>query len=187
MRIKSILKKCTSFLSTILFIVLLSVLFLSVASKAAGNEVNLFGYQVKSVLSGSMEPDIQTGSLIAIETGGAGERFQENDVITFQSEEDVLVTHRIVEVKNGGQQYVTKGDANNGADRNPLLAENIVGQYTGFTIPYAGYVMNFTSSREGAALLFIFPGILLIGYSLITIRSTLKEVKQLMNEKEIRA
>jgi len=176
-------KKTLRLLSTIVFIALLAVLILSLLSRAAGNEVNLFGYQVKSVLSGSMEPDIQTGSLVAIETGGDMQRFKENDIITYRTEDNVLVTHRIVEVQNNGQQYITKGDANDGADIQPVLAQNVVGQYNGFTIPYAGYVMNYAGSQQGAALLLILPGIALIGYSFFTIRRTLKQVKQLMEER----
>lgn len=183
MNVTWVVKKTLSFLTTVLFIILLAVLALSLLSKAAGNEVSLFGYQVKSVLSGSMEPDIQTGSLVAIETGGNMERFKENDIITFRTEDQMLVTHRIVEVQNNGQQYITKGDANDGADLQPVLAQNVVGQYTGFTVPYAGYVMNYAGSREGAALMLILPGIALIGYSFITFRRTFKHVKQLMDEK----
>ncbi|MFA1821729.1 signal peptidase I SipW [Virgibacillus oceani] len=182
---KKILKIMSNLLSSMLLVVLLVTLFMVVITKASGNEANLFGYQIKTVLSGSMEPSFETGSIIAIETGGDMTRFQEGDVITFQTEEEILVTHRVMEVNNAGQEYITKGDANDGADINPALSENIVGKYTGFNIPYAGYVMNFANTREGAALLLIVPGIFFIGYATITIGRTMKRVKQLVDKKEI--
>lgn len=33
-------------------------------------EPQVFGYQLKTVLSGSMEPEIKTGSIIAVKPGG---------------------------------------------------------------------------------------------------------------------
>lgn len=182
---KKVLKFISSLITSLLFVVLLVTLFMVVLTKATGNEANLFGYQIKTVLSGSMEPSFKTGSIIAIETGGDMTRFQEGDIITFHTEEEMLVTHRVTEVQNDGQSYITKGDANDGADRNPAMAENIVGEYTGFTIPYAGYVMNAANTREGAALLLIVPGIFFIGYSVITITRTLRHVKKLVDNKEM--
>jgi signal peptidase len=182
---KKVLKIMSNLLSSMLLVVLMVTLFMVVITKATGNEASLFGYQIKTVLSGSMEPSFETGSIIAIKTGGDMTRFQEGDIITFQAEEDILVTHRVIEVNNQGQEYITKGDANDGADMHPALSENIVGEYTGFTIPYAGYVMNFASTSEGAALLLIVPGIFFIGYSVFTISRTLRHVKQLVDKKEV--
>ncbi|WP_404454484.1 signal peptidase I SipW [Oceanobacillus kapialis] len=179
------LKRASNIFYYFLIAVLLCALLVVGLSKAAGNEVSFFGYQIKSVLSGSMEPGIQTGSIIAVKTGGEMERFSKGDVITYRAEDNMLITHRVVEVKNAGQQYVTKGDANNGADMNPVLAENVVGQYTGFTVPYVGYVFQFATSSQGAAILMILPGFFLLGYSVLVIRRTLKQVKQLLHDKTI--
>ena len=82
-----------------------------------------------------MEPGIKTGSIIAIKSGGDMTRFKKDDVITFETEEDVLVTDRIIQVTETGQQYITKGDSNNAADLDPVQYKNVVGKYVGFTIP----------------------------------------------------
>ncbi|GAB3799115.1 signal peptidase I SipW [Virgibacillus kimchii] len=184
---KKAIKFISSLTTTLLMVVLLVTLFMVVITKASGNEANLFGYQIKTVLSGSMEPVFETGSIIAIKTGGDMTRFQEGDIITFQMDEDILVTHRVTEVNNAGQEYMTKGDANDGADLNPVTSENIVGEYTGFTVPYAGYVMNFANTREGAALLLIVPGVFFIGYAMITIGRTVRHVKKLVEKEEVKA
>src|SRR5699024_7431356 len=176
---KKLLKIMSSLMSSILLVVLLVTLFMVVITKASGSEVNLFGYKVKTVLSGSMEPAFETGSIIVIKTGGDMTRFQKDDVITFRTDEEILVTHRVTEVSDEGRKYITKGDANDGADINPVLSENIVGKYTGFNIPYAGFVMNFANTREGTAILLIVPGIFFIVYSAITIGRTMSQLKQI--------
>lgn len=166
---RKLLKIINQLVTSVLFIVLFTTLFLLISSKISGEEANLFGYQVKTVLSGSMEPEMQTGSIILIETRGDTTEFQKNDIITFITEEHIPVTHRITEVINGGEQYMTKGDANDGPDLHPVHAENIIGTYTGVTIPYVGYVLSFATSKQGAALLLIVPGILLLLNSFIII------------------
>ena len=139
--------------------------FLVVSSKASGGEPQAFGYQLKTVLSGSMEPTFKTGSVIAVKPLNTEERktLKEDDVITFQESEDILVTHRIIGVTTSGEHvmYETKGDNNNAADMEPVLAENVVAQYAEFTIPYLGYFIDFAQSKEGGAILLIGPGLLL--------------------------
>ncbi|MFC0299245.1 signal peptidase I SipW [Virgibacillus soli] len=166
------------FVTILLFTVLLFTMYLVVNSKIAGGHASIFGYQIKTVLSGSMEPDIQTGSIIFVKTGGDMTRFKEGDVITYLMEENVLVTHRVEKVESNGQLYVTKGDANDRADFEPVLADNVVGEYTGTTIPKVGYVMNFANSKEGAVLLLIIPGALLVLYAFITIWRAARELDQ---------
>lgn len=180
MKLRTVGKWISNLITVVMFSVLLLMLFLVISSKAAGGEPQIFGYQLKTVLSGSMEPGIQTGSVIAVKPGGDMTRFKENEVITFQEEENMLVTHRIVEVIKNGEQvmYRTKGDNNNAEDRNPVLSENVVAEYTGVTVPYLGYFIDFAQSKNGSALLLILPGLLLLGYSIFTILQTLSQIEK---------
>lgn len=171
MVLKKIGKIVSNLITFLLFLLLILMLFLVISSKAAGGEPQIFGYQLKTVLSGSMEPGIQTGSIIVVKPGGDLTRFKEGDVITFKEEENMLITHRITEVIKSGEHvmYRTKGDNNNAEDMNPVLSENVVAEYAGITIPYVGYFIDFAKSKNGSALLLILPGILLIGYAAFTI------------------
>ena len=178
MNLRKFLKAISNIVTTLLFIMLIFTLFLVISSRLSGEESNLFGYQLKTVLSGSMEPEIKTGAIISIEMGGDMTRFKVNDVITYRTIDDIPITHRIVQVMEKGQKYITKGDSNGGPDAEPVLSQDVVGEYTGFTLPYIGYVMSFTNSRQGAALLLILPGLFLIGYSVVIIQSLLKEVNR---------
>lgn len=171
-------------LTTVLFITLLLTLFLVLSSKIT-DDTGFFGYQSKVVLSGSMEPELKTGSVIFIKTGGDLTRFKKGDIITFE-EDNILITHRIVQSSESGKKYITKGDANNEIDLNPVLDEDIIGEFKGVSIPYIGYVTNLANSKEGTALLLILPGFLLITYSFITIWGVIRKVEREkieMNEK----
>lgn len=182
---KKMLRVINYFVATLMIIVFLMTAVIVVYSKATDGNMSLFGYQMKTVLSGSMEPNIQTGSVIFIKTDKDMRHFHEGDVITFKVDENVLVTHRIIEVKKDGEVYLTKGDANSHVDISPVLAENIVGEYTGVTIPYLGYAINFVNSKQGALFVLILPGIILIGYSIVTIWKVIRLIDQ--SKKDVKA
>lgn len=145
--------------------------FLVISSKASNGSPNILGYQLKTVLSGSMEPTFKTGSVIAINPNINPEELMAGDVITFKIDEHNLVTHRIVQVieQDQSRMFMTKGDNNDAADSSLVLSENVVGKYTGFTIPYVGYLLNTASSKMGMVLLLIVPGVLLLIYAIVSI------------------
>lgn len=175
---KKIKKWINNIVTGILMILLISVATVVVISKVSGGEPQLFGYQLKTVLSGSMEPGIQTGSIIAVKLAEDKNNFKKGDVITFLAEEDILITHRITEVVKSADSvlYRTKGDNNNAEDMNPVISDNVVAGYTGFTVPYVGYFNNFSQSKNGALLLLI-PGFLLLIYSAFTIWKVLSVIE----------
>jgi signal peptidase I len=167
MRIKKMINNTLSSIMLVIFILLVVAVVLS---KASGGEPAFFGYQIKSVLSGSMEPGIQTGSIVALKPGGDMNRFTKGDVITFRNEENLLITHRVVEATmnnaTGEAMYRTKGDNNDAPDMNPTSSTNVVAEYTGVTVPYVGYAMNFAVSKAGSVVLMIVPGLMLLLYAL---------------------
>ncbi|WP_151735633.1 signal peptidase I SipW [Paenibacillus tengchongensis] len=167
MSVKRLLNHIASAAMLLVFIVLLAAVIIS---KASGGEPSFFGYQIKTVLSGSMEPGIKTGSIVALKPGGDMTRFQAGDVISFLNEENMLITHRVLEADlnsaTGEAQYRTKGDNNDAADLNPVSSANVTAEYTGITVPYVGYVLNFAVSKAGSVVLMIVPGLLLLLYAL---------------------
>src|SRR5699024_2902564 len=144
-------------ITTLLYTVLISAMAIVVSMRMSGEDVSLIGYKVKTVLSGSMEPGIQTGSMIAIKEPEPNYTFEKNDVITVIAEEKKIITHRIDEVRKDDGYDVTEGDANDAADLEPVRQENVIGIYTGLTLPYLGYVSTCVNSKEGLALLLILP------------------------------
>lgn len=175
---KKIWKITSNLITGILFLLLIFMIFVVVSSKASGGEPNFLGYQLKTVLSGSMEPTFKTGSVIAVKPVENPNNLKKDDIITFKETEDKLITHRIIEAKTSGDQtmYITKGDNNRSKDSNPVLAPNIIAKYSGLTIPYVGYFLDYAKSKNGIAVLLILPGILLLIYSGFTIFRAIKEI-----------
>lgn len=177
---RKVLKVISNIITVILFINLLVMAFLVISSKASGGEPQAFGYQLKTVLSGSMEPTFLTGSVIAVKPLDSEERksLKKDDIITFQESEEKIVTHRIIDVQTSGDHvmYETKGDNNKTADMDLVLSDNVLAQYAGFTIPYVGYFINFAQSKEGSAMLLIIPGVFLLGYAGYSVLTALREI-----------
>ncbi|MEK5105943.1 signal peptidase I [Cytobacillus sp. FSL K6-0129] len=178
---RKVLNWFSTALTVFLMVIVIVLAVVVVAAKASGGEPTILGYQLKSVLSGSMEPTFQTGAVIAVKPLEQDEKqsLQKQDIITFQSEEGIPVTHRIHNVIHSGvhTMYETKGDNNNTIDKDLVLSDNVTAKYTGFTIPYAGYFTQFAQSREGSALLLIVPGVFLLIYALFLIITGLKSIQ----------
>ncbi|MCM3598264.1 signal peptidase I [Metabacillus idriensis] len=175
---KVITKLVKNSLSGIFILIICSLAFIVLSSRLTGGEPAIMGHQLKAVLSGSMEPVFQTGSVISIKLGKDPFTYKKGDIITFQMDEK-LITHRVIKVidQNGQAAYQTKGDNNNGPDMWTVQPGQIIGEYSGFTIPYAGYAMNYANSKAGSALLLIVPGALLILSAFRTIFTAVKEME----------
>jgi signal peptidase len=106
------------------------------------------GLQLLAVMSGSMEPTIPVGGVVAIRPVSASE-LKVGDAITFVnlSNPDVLVTHRIVslELRDGQTMLTTKGDANDSVDALSAPASRAVGRVE-FALPWLGYLMVWLGS-----------------------------------------
>ena len=112
----------------------------------------LFGYHIYSVVSGSMEPAIPTGSLVYIGETDPG-NVEEGEIIAFYGAGDSasIITHRVVENRPMMGVLITKGDANPAEDISPVPYENFIGKVAR-TVPGAGRAAELLTSTEGKAL-----------------------------------
>lgn len=184
LKTRKLLKWLNHLVTGLLLVLLVGVAFMVLITKFSNGEPEVFGYQLKTVLSGSMEPGIMTGSIIAVQPTAETTKFKENDIITYMEADNKIVTHRIVEVIQNGENvmYTTKGDNNNAPDRNPVLSDNVMAKYTGITVPYLGYFINFSQSKNGAFLLLI-PGLILLLYSIYSIWRAVSEIDKTQQER----
>jgi signal peptidase len=119
------------------------------------------------VTSGSMEPAIDVGAVILVErvdtaTLGTG------DVITFRRDRTARpVTHRVISVQDQGndRSFLTKGDANEEPDREPIPASAVVGKVA-LVVPLIGYVVTYAQTDMGVILLVVLPGVALLSSEL---------------------
>lgn len=101
------------------------------------------------IVSGSMEPELPTGSLCFVDHDER-ENIKEGDIIAFKKS-DITVTHRVIDVTDKGQ-YITKGDANAAADFSPAEPAQILGTVA-FNIPWLGYLIMAVKSPKGIVIL----------------------------------
>ncbi|NEU29563.1 signal peptidase I [bacterium LRH843] len=163
----------TGSITFILVVILIVSLYITISSKVTGGQPSVFGNELMLVLSGSMEPAIQTGSVVGVKEIVDKTALEKGDIVTFYSpiKENTIVTHRIIDVVGSGQfvEYITKGDNNETADPLPVPSELMIGKYSGLHVPYAGYILEFVQSKNGIAFGLIIPGLLLILYNVISL------------------
>lgn len=114
----------------------------------------IFGYQIYTVMSGSMEPVYHVGSLIYVKEVDT-DTLEKGDVITFMADEDTVVTHRIdeivIETDEDGvetRKFRTKGDANDVTDGSLVHYKNVLGKPV-FSIPLLGYLAFYIQQPPG--------------------------------------
>lgn len=134
-------KKVWNIVSTVLVVlVVLCAVFLMGA--------RLLGFRCYNIISPSMEPTYKVGDLIYVKKVDPY-KIQPGDVITFVVNEDLVVgTHRVVEVDLEKKQFITKGDANQIKDAEPVSFNNVIG-VPKFSIPKMGYVSDFVQNPPG--------------------------------------
>ncbi len=123
----------------------------------------VMGYQIYSVVTGSMEPEIPVGSIVYVKAV-VPEELQEKDVIAFYGGKDAnaIITHRVVNNNVISGQITTKGDANKTEDMNPVAYEDVIGVVK-YTLPKAGELAQLFTSAQGktAAVCVVATAILL--------------------------
>lgn len=171
--VKQAMKWVSNIVSVLMLLILIILIYYTVSSKMNGGKPHIFGYEMLTVLSGSMEPGIPTGSVIGVKPVEDTASLQVGDVITFKANasSDMLITHRIIEVQGEGNslQFITRGDNNDARDPDPVLASNVVAKYENIVIPYIGYLFSFSKTKLGIILLMIFPGAILILSQIISV------------------
>lgn len=163
-------KKFFKVLEQIIFyaviIALILMIIFVIQNRSSTEAPSIFGYRLYIVQSGSMEPTLGVGSLIAVKEMQAKD-IEVNDVISYKPNGETVVTHRVVGIENTeeGLMFKTRGDANNADDPNLLSGSNIIGKQT-FSIPYLGRILGFVKTRVGLILVTIIPVTLIILFTI---------------------
>ena len=126
--------------------------------------------------SGSMEPAIPVNSICFVNERTEFPDIQPGDVITFRMGEDMLVTHRVIEVRAGS--LITRGDANNTEDAAPVTATNYIGK-TVIILPKLGRILILLRTPVG-----IITAVALILTLLVISFLPVKKTKEKKTEKQ---
>lgn len=147
----------------------------------------IFGYEVYAIKSESMNPSYPKNSVIYVEEANVID-VKANDVITFKLGTDTsdVMTHRVVKVDNEKKAFITKGDANSGVDKEPVVFSRFVGKPV-FMVPFIGVFKPLFSTTGG----YVFVGFLIVVvavlwiYSDILLKAYKKEKKEsISNDKQ---
>ncbi|MBI1863876.1 signal peptidase I [Candidatus Woesebacteria bacterium] len=138
-------------------------------------------YSAYIVLSGSMEPEIKTGSISLV---ASQKYYKVGDVVSYAQNGDFKnpVTHRIVSFSYptghlNDPHFTVKGDANKTNDPADITQNNIIGKVI-FSLPYAGYAANFSKEPKGFLILVVIPATIIVYEELKVIkREILARVK----------
>ncbi|EST54613.1 hypothetical protein T458_14115 [Brevibacillus panacihumi W25] len=174
----AIVKKVLSVAATILFTLIIALCVFLFVGKMNGGKTMLFDNELMVVLSGSMAPTFQTGSIVAVKPVSF-EQIKQGDIITFKDLDGRTVTHRVVEIKDS--QLVTKGDANDGNDYNPVSKDRVIGEVQ-YWVPLLGYLVEFIRSQVGMLVFLVVPGVYLIVSQVWKLFRMLKEADAPVNE-----
>ena len=159
------LGKIINILGTIIFfIITISVVSLMIQKIAIKEKVpDIFGYKILQVMSGSMSGEFETGDTILIKKIKNESDLREGDIITYKISENVLVTHRIVNITKIGEKlnYTTKGDSNNIEDEEKIQFSSIEGIYVK-KLNLIGKLITFMQKPYGMVIVFVFPILLII-------------------------
>ena len=128
----------------------------------------LFGCEIYTVVSPSMEPALKEGTLIYTRQVPP-EEIQAGDVIAFLSNGSV-VTHRVVRNRSVEGDFITKGDANAENDPDPVSYGALIGKLS-FQIPLLGRLLSVYSGLVGKIYIFLLA---MSGFMLTVLADRLK-------------
>ena len=189
----NIAKKIGSSLATLACITAALLCILIVAQVYTQGYVNIAGFSVFRVITGSMEPEIPIGSLLLSREVPISE-IENKDIVCFISKEPPtqgkVITHRVVGITtkaDGSILLETRGDANLVTDRYYVTVDNLIGRVTWYTKEgnlMAG-VMSFLTNEVGFLIFILFPILLVAGFILKScVQNIRNEMDTVLHEME---
>lgn len=182
-----------SALVTVMLVLAVGLCLYMVIQVLSCGYVNIGGFMLFRVVTGSMEPTIPTGALLVTQQTDL-DAVAVGDIICFRTQEaeiwGKIVTHRVTgiyEAMDGSAMLQTKGDANLAADGYYVTADNFIGKviwYTGENNMLAEIVSFFTN-KIGFLACIVFPCLMLAGLILRDcVKNIRSELVQAMEELE---
>lgn len=137
-----------------IFVIVLALVAMLFISKFTGKVFFVGDRTAVWILTDSMDDEIPPQTYILIEKADPA-TVEVDDIITFYSDDPVLDgslnTHRVVEVIDGGREFVTKGDNNLAEDKYNAKGDKLVGVYVD-DIPFLTALGRFFAKPYGLAI-----------------------------------
>lgn len=169
---KTVWKKVSNILATVVTVAVLCVMVLTILSvTTVGRQTKrIFGYSMFIVTSDSMRAtDFEAGDLIFVQEVDVQE-LEPGDIISYISENPDnygrTVTHKIREIlkdNQGNLEFVTYGTTSGVDDEFRVTQDNVLGIYR-MRVPQAGKFFYFLKTTPGYILFVLLPFLVLILY-----------------------
>lgn len=177
--------KIINIFKTIIFFIILAIGSIAILSTTNTNIAQKIPFKPYAVTSGSMQPAIMQGSVVFIKRGV--KNLSQGDIITFIRPDKPRenVTHRIIGIEKieGKIIFRTKGDANKTADAWVIRPDAVWGKVI-FSIPYLGYIINFSKTKTGVIFTVALPLTIIIFDELRIIYLEINKIKKRREEKQ---
>ena len=180
------IKKIFFYIVNIISVIIIAsavIILLTVVLTKSGEAPNVFGYSAFRVLTGSMEPAIETDSLILVRRIDPSE-IKEDDIISFYSKDPshggAVNTHRVVSVEQDGElwYYTTKGDANQIADKYIVTSNELIGKVIFTSHPLGIFVRLLANPLIFIPVILIPLFVILLSNLIRTVRLAQKMAKE---------
>jgi signal peptidase I len=131
------------------------------------------GNKALVIISGSMVPAISTGSVVVVSPVDPNQ-LAIGDVIAYSPDAgSIPIVHRIIGIREeaGTRFFTTQGDANQTADAKEVALPTTAWKLW-YSVPWLGYVINFSFSRTGFVMMVIVP---LLGLGALMLKDKLRQ------------
>ena len=169
--------KILKYIATVIVFCLLLVI---VVQKVSSNSINLGGYGVYTVVTGSMDPTLKVKDMILSKKVDP-ESLNIGDIVVYNGTEGSfsgkIVTHRIIkkEKRDNGLYFITKGDANQIEDKE-INSNQILGKYA-FKLKLLSIVSHIINNTYGFFFVIFVPFIIFVFYEVISIKNEIDKEK----------
>lgn len=163
----------------IIYWVVFVILIISGSVVALSTLDSRFPYKFLSVQSGSMQPKIKLGSMVAVKSKS---NYSIGDIITFKTNnnKNTLVTHRVVgieKLENNQIQFITKGDANEKQDTDKVAINNVVGKVVS-SFAYLGYLTSYIRKPFGTIVFIVVPATIFVVNEIFSIKKEITNIRK---------
>lgn len=183
-----------SILSTVVLVISMILCLTVVVQVMTNGYVQIGGFSLFRVVTGSMEPELPVGSLLLCKKTPIDE-IEEGDIVCFVSRGPEMmgrvITHRVITIYDdqaGKVLLETKGDANLSADGEFVTANNLIGRVNHYEKDgsFMPSLINLLTDKVGFFLIILFPTLLIAGFILRSCMSNMRRDLQIVLDEEKR-
>ena len=167
-------------LKGIITFVMVCLLLVIIVQKISSNNINLGGYGVYTVITGSMDPTLKVKDMILSKQVDAN-TLNVDDIIVFQGTEGTMagkiLTHRIIkkEVRDNTIYFVTKGDANVIEDKE-ISEKQVIAKFV-TKLSFLSIISHIINNTFGFFFLVFVPFIIFVFCEVVSIKNEIDKEK----------